>query len=304
MRRPNIDFLGNKKWFFVISAVLIAVSIGSLAIRGLVFGVEFQGGTVMTFAGTNGVTTDDMRDALEVANVPNAGNASIQLTDDGGFIVRTAEDDADAANEAFSAVLAELGLPKQDTNVTTIGPGWGKNITEKALYALAASVLAILAYISVRFEYKMSVTAVVALVHDVIITLGIYSLFGREFTPNTMAALLTILGYSVYDTIVVFHRIRENGQRLVKQTFQRMANDSINQVLVRSINTSLTSLIPVVCLLAFGGSTLKDFAFALFIGMISGAYSSIGVASPIYTIWKEREPKFQALKKKYGRSAA
>ncbi|MDZ4655541.1 MAG: protein translocase subunit SecF [Coriobacteriia bacterium] len=304
MRRPNIDFLGNKKWFFVISAVLIAVSIGSLAIRGLVFGVEFQGGTVMTFAGTNGVTTDDMRDALEVANVPNAGNASIQLTDDGGFIVRTAEDDADAANGAFSAVLAELGLPKQDINVTTIGPGWGKNITEKALYALAASVLAILAYISVRFEYKMSVTAVVALVHDVIITLGIYSLFGREFTPNTMAALLTILGYSVYDTIVVFHRIRENGQRLVKQTFQRMANDSINQVLVRSINTSLTSLIPVVCLLAFGGSTLKDFAFALFIGMISGAYSSIGVASPIYTIWKEREPKFQALKKKYGRSAA
>jgi len=304
MRRPNIDFLGNKKWLFAFSAALIALSIGSLAIRGLVFGIEFQGGTVMTFVADGGVTTDDMRSALDAANVPNAGNATIQPTDDGGFLVRTAEGDADAANEAFGAIVAELGLPEQDVNVTTIGPGWGKNITEKALYALGASILAILAYISLRFEYKMSITAVIALVHDVIITLGIYSLFGKEFTPNTMAALLTILGYSLYDTIVVFHRVRENSQRLVKQTFQQMANESINQVLARSINTSLTSLIPVVCLLTFGGSTLKDFAFALFIGMISGAYSSIGVASPIYALWKEREPKFQALKKKYERHAA
>ncbi|MDO9556741.1 MAG: protein translocase subunit SecF [Coriobacteriia bacterium] len=304
MRRSNIDFLGNKKWLFAISAVLIVVSIGSLAIRGLVFGIEFQGGTVMTFAAASDVTTDEMRGALEAADVPNAANATIQPTDDGGFIVRTAEGDADVANAAFGAVVTELGLSEQDINVTTIGPGWGKNITEKALYAFAASILAILAYISLRFEYKMSVTAVIALVHDVIITLGIYSLFGREFTPNTMAALLTILGYSLYDTIVVFHRIRENSQRLVKQTFQQMANDSINQVLVRSINTSLTSLIPVICLVAFGGSTLKDFAFALLIGMISGAYSSIGVASPIYALWKEREPKFQALKKKYERHAA
>jgi SecD/SecF fusion protein len=304
MRRLQIDFLGNKKWLFAISAILIVVSIASLAIRGLEFGIEFQGGTVMTFVGTNSVSTDEMRGALEAAGVPSAGTASIQPTDDGGFIVRTAEGDADAANNAFGLVVSELGLPEQDVNVTTIGPGWGKNITEKALYALAASILAILAYISIRFEYKMSVTAVIALVHDVIITLGIFSLFGREFTPNTMAALLTILGYSLYDTIVVFHRIRENGQRVVKQTFQQMANDSINQVLVRSINTSLTSLIPVAALLAFGGSTLKDFAFALFIGMISGAYSSIGVASPIYALWKEREPKFQALKKKYEKHAA
>ena len=304
MRRPNIDFLGNKRWLFAISAVLIVISLGSLAVRGLVFGIEFQGGTVMTFTASADISTDDMRGALEAADVPNAANASIQPTDDGGFIVRTAEGDADAANNAFTVIVNELGLPEQDINVTTIGPGWGKNITEKALYALAASILAILAYISVRFEYKMSITAVIALVHDVIITLGIYSLFGREFTPNTMAALLTILGYSMYDTIVVFHRIRENSQRLVKQTFQHMANESINQVLVRSINTSLTSLIPVICMVTFGGSTLKDFAFALLIGMISGAYSSIGVASPIYALWKEREPKFQALKKKYERNAA
>ncbi|MBN2822966.1 MAG: protein translocase subunit SecF [Coriobacteriia bacterium] len=304
MRRPMIDFLGNKKWLFIFSSILIVVSLASLVTKGLVFGIEFQGGTVMTFSATADVTTDDMRGALETAGVPNAGNATIQPTDDGGFIVRTAEGDADAANLAFSAVVSDLGLPEQDVNVTTIGPGWGKNITEKALYALAASILAILAYIALRFEYKMSVTAVIALVHDVIITLGVFSLFGREFTPNTMAALLTILGYSLYDTIVVFHRIRENSQRLVKQTFQQMANESINQVLVRSINTSLTSLIPVICLVTFGGSTLKDFAFALLIGMISGAYSSIGVASPIYALWKEREPKFQALKKKYEKSVA
>ncbi|GAB4288509.1 MAG: protein translocase subunit SecF [Coriobacteriia bacterium] len=304
MRRPTIDFMGNKKWLFAFSALLLAISIGSLAVRGISFGIEFQGGTVMTFVGAEGVSTAEVRDALDAAGVADAGNAVIQPTEDGGYLVRTTEDDADLAAEHFRQVTESLGLPEQDVNVTTIGPGWGENVTRAALWALLASIIAILGYVSLRFEYKMSLTAIVALVHDIVITLGIYSLFGLEFTPNTMAALLTILGYSLYDTVVVFHRIRENGQRLVKQTFQQMANDSINQVLARSINTSLTSLIPVVCLLAFGGATLKDFAFALFIGMMAGAYSSIGVASPIYALWKEREPKFQALKKKYENRAA
>ncbi|MDI6900178.1 MAG: protein translocase subunit SecF [Anaerosomatales bacterium] len=304
MRRPAIDFMGNKKWLFAFSALLLAISIGSLAIRGITFGIEFQGGTVMTLIGADEVSTAEVRDALDAAGVADAGNAVIQPTEDGGYLVRTTEDDADLAADHFQQVTDTLGLPEQDVNVTTIGPGWGENVTRAALWALLASLVAILGYVSLRFEYKMSLTAIVALVHDIVITLGIYSLFGLEFTPNTMAALLTILGYSLYDTVVVFHRIRENGQRLVKQTFQQMANESINQVLARSINTSLTSLIPVACLLAFGGVTLKDFAFALFIGMMAGAYSSIGVASPIYALWKEREPKFQALKKKYENRAA
>ncbi len=296
MRKLNIDFLGKRYWFLGFSALLVTISLGSLAVNGLQFGIEFLGGTVIDFPSASGVTADDMSSAFADAGMDNTG---VQSTEGGGFIVRTSESDPDVANTAYLEVVDALGLPEDSGMVTTIGPGWGKNITDAAILALGLSIAAILLYTSLRFEYKMSVTAVIALVHDIIITLGIYALVGREVTPNTIAALLTIMGYSIYDTIVVFHRMRENGQRLVKRSFMSMANESINQVIVRSINTSITSLFPVLVLLFFGGETLKDFAFALVIGLVAGAYSSIGVASPIYAIWKEREPKFQALKKKY-----
>lgn len=297
MRRPYIDFLGLRWWFLGASALLVAISIAAIGVKGLTFGIEFQGGTVVTFTEAPGVDIDAMREAFVGADVENA---QIQTTEDGGFIVRTSEDDPDTANKAYLAVVESLSLPEDAGTVTTIGPGWGDNITNAALMALGLSIVAILLYTSLRFEYKMAGTAVVALAHDVIIVLGIYCLAGREITPNTIAALLTILGYSLYDTIVVFHRIKENSQRLVKQSFMQMANDSINQVIARSINTSLTSLIPPLVMLFFGGETLKDFAFALAIGLVAGAYSSVGVAAPIFTMWKEREPKFAALKKRYA----
>jgi SecD/SecF fusion protein len=217
-------------------------------------------------------------------------------------LVRTSQTDVEEAAATFVGLVDRLGLPEQDENVTTVGPNWGENITDSAMLALLLAVGAILIWISVRFEYKMSFTAVGAFVHDVTITLGVYALVGREVTPNTIAALLTIMGYSLYDTIVVFHRMKENSQRLVKHTFMDMANESVNQVFARSINTSLTSLIPVIALLSFGGETLKDFAFALVIGLAAGTYSSIGVAAPIYALWKEREPKYQALAKKLGKA--
>ena len=298
MFRRRIDFLGNKRYMFAFSGVLLAIAIGSLIVQGLTFGIEFQGGTVMTFNTTESVDVSEVRDALVEAGIEDA---TVQPVEGEGFLVRTSESDVNKATESFNMVVSALGIEDQDPTVTTIGPNWGENITRRALLALLLSVSALLLWISVRFEYKMSVTAVLAVVHDVTITLGIYSLVGREVTPNTIAALLTILGYSIYDTVVVFHRIKENSQRLVKKTFQEMANDSINQVFARSINTSLTSLIPVVCLLTFGGETLKDFAFALTIGLLTGAYSSIGVASPIFSLWKEREPKYQALKRKFAR---
>lgn len=304
MRKTMIDFMGKRNWFFAVSTIVIVIGLVSLFTRGLVFGIEFQGGTVMTFEAQSGITTENIRGSLDKAGVADARNATIQTTQDGAFLVRTTESDPIKAADAFRAVVDDLKLPAQDVTVTTIGPGWGKSVTNSALLALAISIIAILIYISLRFEYKMSATAVLALVHDTLIVLGVYSLFGREVTPNTMAALLSILGYSLYDTIVVFHRIRENSRNLQKQTFMQMANESINQVFMRSINTSLTSVIPVMCLFFFGGETLKDFAFALMIGMISGAYSSIGVASPLYALWKEREPKFQALKKKYEKVVA
>jgi SecD/SecF fusion protein len=297
VRRPYIDFMGSRKWLFLASGVLLAVSVVALLLKGLVFGIEFKGGTVMTLAARPGVTVKQVDAALKKSGV---ADAVIQPEAGVGFLVRTTESDVGRANKAYLAAVKDLGLPEQGGKVETIGPGWGRNITDRALLALALSIAAILLYVSIRFEYKMSVTAVIALVHDITITLGIYALIGREFTPNTMAALLTILGYSLYDTIVVFHRIKENSARIVKQTFMQMANDSINQVLMRWINTGLSSLIPVACLLVFGGDTLKDFAFALIIGLVSGAYSSVAVASPLYAMWKETEPKFQALKRKYA----
>ncbi len=300
MRRANIDFLGKRYWFLGFSATLIVLSIAALLIRGLSFGIEFQGGTVIDFASTADVTAEQLRDAFSAAGMDGA---QVQSTEGGGYIVRTSESNPDVSNAAYSQVVDDLGLAGDAGNVTTIGPGWGKNITDAAMLAFVLSLAAILLYTSLRFEYKMSVTAVIALVHDIIITLGVYAMVGREVTPNTIAALLTIMGYSLYDTIVVFHRIRENGQRLVKRSFMEMANESINQVIVRSINTSLTSLIPPMAMLFFGGETLKDFAFALVIGLIAGVYSSVGVASPIYSMWKEREPKFQALKKKYAKAS-
>ncbi len=299
MAKRGIDFMGKRNIFFIVSAALVVIAVAALLIKGLTLGVEFQGGTVMTLAQAEGVDTEAVRDALQTADVPDSANAVIQPTDDGGFIVRTAESDTAKAQDAFSVILDELGLPAQDVNVTTIGPGWGANVTDAAVLALIVSLIAILAYVSVRFEYKMSVTAVLALFHDALIVLGIYALAGREVTPNTVAAVLTILGYSLYDTIVVFHRIRENAAGLSKRSFMDMTNDSINEMLMRWINTGLVQIVPVIALLLFGGETLRDFAFAMAVGLIAGAYSSIGLASPLYAVWKEREPKFQALKKKY-----
>jgi SecD/SecF fusion protein len=298
MRKVYIDFMGNRNWLFLISGIIILVGIASIFVRGLNYGIEFRGGTAMTFdTGGKTITETQLRDALGKNGVPAE---SIQPVQGVGFLVRSTEASSGAASTAFAKVNAELGLTESGGNVTTIGPGWGKNVQNAAMLAFILSIAAILLYISLRFEYKMSVTAVIALVHDLLVTVGIYALLGREITPNTIAAILTILGYSLYDTIVVFHRIRENSQHLVKQTFMQMANDSINQVLARWINTGLASLIPVVVLLIFGGETLKDFAFALTVGLLSGAYSSVAIASPLYAMWKETEPKFQALKKKYA----
>jgi SecD/SecF fusion protein len=288
--------MGNRKWMFLASGIVLTVAIVSLAVRGLTLGIEFKGGTVITLSNVKSVTIAQVRDAATKAGVKDAQPQST----DTGFLIRSTETSTTLAEAAGTAVAASLNVAATDTQVSTIGPEWGTNITNSAMLALAVSILAILAYVSIRFEYKMAVTGVIALAHDVIITLGLYALLGRELTPNTVAALLTIMGYSLYDTIVVFHRIRENTQNLSKKTFMAMANDSLNQVLARWINTGLASLIPVVCLLIIGGSTLQDFAFALTVGLVSGAYSSVGVASPLYAMWKEREPRFQALAKRYA----
>ena len=296
MRKPYIDFMGKRNVFFIVSALILAVAVGALIFKPLNLGIEFKGGTIITLNNTQSATIAQVRAAAASAGVPDA---EVQATDR-GFRVRSTEVGSVTAEQQASALAASLKVAATDLQVSTIGPEWGTDITNKALLALVVSLIAILVYISVRFEYKMAVTGVVALVHDALITLGIYALLGRPVTPNTVAALLTILGYSLYDTIVVFHRIRENTQSLSKTTFMQMANDSLNQVLARWVNTGLSSLIPVVCLLLLGGETLRDFAFALTIGLVSGAYSSVAVASPLYAMWKEREPRYLALAKKFA----
>jgi SecD/SecF fusion protein len=304
MRKVHIDFMGHRNWLFLLSGIVIAISIGALVFRGLNFGIEFKGGTTIVLPYRQGLTVESVRQELSKAGMTDAIVQPVQQgTNLQGFLVRSSISDTAQANNVFQQVASDLKLDLKGARASTIAPSYSKTITDAAMLALALSIAAILFYISIRFEYKMSVTAVLALVHDGLITVGIYALVGREVTPNTVAALLTILGYSLYDTIVVFHRIRENTQHLVKKSFMEMANDSINQVLARWINTGLCSIIPVVVLLLFGGETLKDFAFALTVGLISGAYSSVALASPLYAMWKEIEPRYQALKKKYAKAS-
>ena len=305
MRRPYIDFMGNRKWLFLASGIVLAIAIGALVIRGLTFGIEFKGGTTITLPQKEGLTTEKVTQALADVGMRDA---IVQPVVTGakadGWLVRSSVSDTTEANKAFQSVARNLDIPLTEARASVIAPSYGSTITNAAMMALVASIAAILLYVSVRFEYKMSITAVIALFHDAVITLGIYALVGREVTPNTVAALLSILGYSLYDTIVVFHRIRENTQHLAKKSFMAMANDSINQVLARWFNTGVSQIVPVVVLLAFGGETLKDFAFALLIGLISGAYSSVAVASPLYAMWKETEPRYRALKERYAKAEA
>jgi SecD/SecF fusion protein len=233
MRKYHIDFMGNRRIMFGISIVLIIISIGALAFRGLKFGVEFQGGTVINISKAADVTQAQMTDAFRSAGLTEMQVQESNLNGVRGFIIRSSETSAAVANAAANKAAVIVKLPSGEFQVTTVGPDWGKNVTSSALLALAVSMLAILLYVSIRFEYKMSVTAIIALVHDILITLGLYALIGWEVTPNVVAALLAVLGYSLYDTIVVFHRIKENSQGLVKQSFMSMANESINEVLVR-----------------------------------------------------------------------
>lgn len=299
--KHDINFLGYRRVFLGVAAVLVCVSLAIVGVKGLNFGIEFVGGTSVSFHGTGDVTTEQMRTAFDQAGEPDAVVQTTNADGDEGYLVRTTTTSAEEATQRANQVADSLGLSTDSFEVTTIGPDWGASVIQSSLIAFLVSIVLIIIYIAIRFEYKMGVTAIVALLHDLVLVMGVYALVGREVNPNTIAALLTILGYSLYDTVVVFHRINDNMQSDdIKCTFMTMANHSINQVLVRTINTTLTSLIPVLAMLLFGGETLKDFAFAMVIGLVCGSYSSIAVASPLYAMWKTREPRYQKLVKKFG----
>ena len=301
--KKDINFMEAWKVLLSVSAFLVLASIATVGFKGLDFGIEFVGGTSVSFHNTGDITIEQMRDAFTEAGEPDAVVQTTNSDGTEGFLIRTTSTSAEDAASVATAVANDLNLSTSSYEVSTIGPDWGAGVIQSSLIAFLVSILLIIVYIAFRFEYKMGLMAVLALIHDLVIVVGVYALFGREITPNTIAALLTILGYSLYDTVVVFHRINDNmKESKVKCTFMSMANHSLNQVFVRTINTTLTSFIPVLGMLLFGGETLKDFAFAMAVGLIAGSYSSIAVATPLFSLWKSREPKYAKLQKKYGSS--
>ncbi len=310
MNRFTIDIIGNMRRWGIVSAVLVIVSLVALGTRGLDLSIDFVGGSAFTLEGIeSGLSVAEIRTAAEDAG---ATDVRVQLVegDDGeaGALVRTAEltPGSQVAQDVQDA-LVEVTNPTQ-LDEDFVGPSWGRQISVKALQALIVFLIAILGYISFRLQFKMAVVAVVTLGHDLIVTMGIYALFGLPFSPNTVIALLTILGYSLYDTVVVFDRVQENQDHLGtpgRRTYRQMVNTSLNEVLWRSLNTSITSLLPVFSLLVFGSqllgaTTLRDLALALFIGMLLGVYSSLFVAGPMLAWWRGNEPEMQALAARYA----
>ena len=299
--KRDINILGHRKVFFSISIVLVCLSIVVICVNGLEFGIEFVGGTSVTFYDTGDITLEEMRDAFDDAGEPDAVIQTTETEGEAGFLVRSSITDSETASAIATDVAEALGLETDSFEVTTIGPDWSESVIQSSVIAFVVSLVLIVIYVAIRFEYKMGLSAIVAVLQNLILVVGVYALVGREVNPNTVAALLTILGYQLYDAVVVFHRIDDNMKGGdVKCTFMSMANHSVNQVIVRSLNTTLTSLIPVLAMLIFGGDTLTDFAFTMAIGLVCGSYSSIAVATPLYAMWKTREPQYQKLQERYG----
>jgi len=300
-REPHFRIVEHRKWWFLLSGGVMLLSIAGLAFRGLNLSIDFEGGSQLTYANNSGVSAEQVQTILAQAPWSLTGS-EVQIVGGNQLSVRTASltelSDVERT-DLIDALARQAGVNPSDISRTDVGPTWGAEISRKALEGLIVVLVAISIYIAVRFEWKMAVGAQVAMVHDVLITGGVYALTGREVTPATVIAILTILGYSLYDTVVIYDKIKENTESpvlLAKDTYGGVVNISLNQVFMRSVNTSLVVIFPIASLLLFGGSTLKDFAFAMLIGIISGAYSSIFVAAPILSVLKEREPKYAQLR--------
>jgi SecD/SecF fusion protein len=295
-KRPiSFDFMGSSKWFFSVSGVILLACALAIAANGLNFGIDFKSGTRITAPLTKPASVDDVRSTLAGIGYGDAKIQTVKNEDLGQNVVQVSTEtlQPSAVDRVNDRLRSEYGLADQP-NVESIGPTFGNSVANSAIVAVIASLSVISIYIALRFEWKYAVPVLIALMHDILITAGVYALVGQEVTTSTVAALLTILGFSLYDTIIVFDRIRENVPRMPSAAFSQIVNRSMSEVVVRSVATSFCTGLPVLALLLFGGDTLKDFAFALFVGIASGAYSSIFIAGPVLTHWKEREPLYRA----------
>jgi preprotein translocase subunit SecF len=279
----KVNFVGGWKVWFAISGVLLLASVVAIASGRLNLGIDFQGGAQFTVTGADRqLSREEVQDVL-----PDdiAANSVVQELGEDGYDVRTPVIGQQETRQVRDALSETLGA---EVSVTSVSPTFGGQVRDQALHAVAAALLIIVAFISVRFEFAFALAAMVALVHDILMTVGFYAIVGREVNLVTVVAVLTVLGYSLYDTIIIFDRIRENAPTVGynRRRFDETINNSIRQVVRRSIYTSLCTLIPITALLIFGESTLSDFAFALLVGIIAGTYSSIFIASPVLSLYK------------------
>ena len=299
----SINIIGNKRRWYAFSGLLILISIAALSLQGLKLGIEFKGGASYTVTKANATLTG-AEEAVKEAGIP--GEPIIQSIGSDKVRIQTG-----SLTNAQSSALQDVLVSKYSVSIDSIdtqiiGPSWGKEITRKAVYGLIGFIVVVLLYLAMAFEPKMAISAIIAVIHDVFITVGIYALVGFDVTPATVIGFLTILGYSLYDTVVVFDKIRENTRSITatgKSTFSQAANLGVNQTIVRSANTSLIALLPVGSILfvgagLLGAGTLKDLSLALFIGLATGTYSSIFIAPPILATLREREPAMKALAKR------
>lgn len=287
----SIDFVGNRRWF-ILSAVLLVLSLGSLGVRQLNLGVEFVGGLAMQTGNPAGADVAEVRSAMEVVGLEGA---TIQLLDGGaGVRVTTRELDRAIESAAVDALATVTAAPRAEISIDSVGPTFGALVARRALVALGVFLGAAILFIAWRLEMKMAVAGLVALFHDMLLTIGVYSITGFTVSPATVVAVLVVLGYSLYDTVVVFDKVDELVEVEEEKTYTEIVNQAMNSVLARSLATSMTSLLPVGSILfvgsyVLGAPTLLDFALALFVGIAAGTYSSIFIAPPILAGWKEKQ---------------
>ena len=303
--RVSYDFVGKWRRWLALSGVVIVIGLVGLGLRGLNLGIEFKGGTQLAFPDKGGYSTAEVTTVAVDAGAPEPVVQKLTPVNGGDprFEVETKPLESAEAEKVIAAIASHFQLQPNDVSNNTVGSSWGQQITNKAIQSLIFFLIAIVIYLSIRYDWKMAAAAIIALVHDLIITVGIYATVGFEVSPSTVIGLLTILGYSLYDTVVVFDKVRENTRDIAggsRMTYTQSANLAVNQTLVRSINTSIIALLPVASLLfvgsgLLGAGSLKDLALALFIGLATGTYSSIFIATPLLGVFKEREPQYQAL---------